>query len=207
MGEPIYPYVKSAALFHCPDDPTTMAVNTDGYGETDFPISYGINVNVTIGVTVSLLTSPPNTVLMFETQGTQSDITTAAHEAPLVGYQNAPDDISPAGDGGDATGTTYGYLDYTPPAKYVCGQSATLGMGNPARPVAGVLGAPRHFGGANFAMCDGHVSFIVPQRVSPGKTATTSQPTDQDSPSAGYAASTNYMGYAPENFKATFSIL
>src|ERR1035438_874178 len=55
----IYPYVTSAAVFHCPDDPTKSP--TAG----KYPVSYAINKN-TIAHGDSEFTEPDKTVLFVE---------------------------------------------------------------------------------------------------------------------------------------------
>jgi prepilin-type processing-associated H-X9-DG protein len=150
---------------------------------------------------LSLLLSPPNTVLLLETQGTQTDVTNSAHE-PAVGGCCSGLHLSDAANGGDVSN---GWIDWVSGTKYACGSSSTAGVGNPPRTVvqAAYITTPLHSPGTNFALCDGHVAFIPGSRVSPGYDAGTPNP--QDQLSTGYAASTAYMGASPEKFVATFS--
>ena len=63
-----YPYIKSTAVFKCPDDPTAQTTNANGFGETDYPISYAFNPNVSHDG-LPKLTAPASTVLPTEVQG------------------------------------------------------------------------------------------------------------------------------------------
>jgi prepilin-type N-terminal cleavage/methylation domain-containing protein len=77
-GQPIFPYISSANVFKCPDDPTQMNQTGGGY-----PISYAINFNLTntkngvpaYSLNVATLTSPASTVEMLEIQGWNSWLT------------------------------------------------------------------------------------------------------------------------------------
>ena len=113
---------------------------------------------------------------------------------------------SPSGNGGDSA-TLVGYLDWTKNAKYVCGASATVGMGNPPRADTGggtspyVL-APVHTGAANFAFTDGHVKYTRGIQISAGRSATVSTD-NQDTAFVGEAAGTSNLN--ANNFVGTFS--
>ena len=200
-GSRIYTYVKSTGVYKCPDDPTATATNLEGANETDVPVSYGMNSNLG-GQTLAQLNASASTVLLFETQGAQADITNPANDlGPKSGVY-----ASPSGNGGDSA-TLVGYLDWSKNAKYVCGVSSTLGMGNPPRAdTAGTAGPylanPVHTGAANFAFADGHVKYVHGSAISAGRSAGVTTD-NQDTAFVGEAAGTS--GLSANNFVGTFS--
>ncbi len=207
-GSEVYAYVSSTAVYKCPDDPTALAKNLNGLGETDYPVSYGMNTNLDGGQPGGLLagqSTPAATVLLVEVQGAQADLLSVADDSTTAGS------ASPGVDGGD---TSNGYIDYNCAGTYATGPSADVGLGNPPRtgPTYQRLGPARHTDGSNFALADGHVKFLRPSAVSPGY-ANTSPQNDQDQGvnqfglPAGIAAGTGFMGQSPKNFTATFSAL
>ncbi len=207
-GSEVYPYIKSTAVYKCPDDPTPLAKNLNGLGETDYPVSYGMNTNLDGGQPGGSLAgqnTPSSTVLLVEVQGAQADLLDIADDSTTAGS------ASPGVDGGD---TSNGYIDYNCSGVYATGPSASVGMGSPPRtgPTYERLGPARHTDGSNFALADGHVKFLRPAQVSPGY-ANTSAQNDQDQgvnqfgDPDGIAAGTGFMGQAPKNFVATFSAL
>ncbi len=165
------------------------------------PVSYGLNSNLGTA-TLAQLAAPASTVLLFETQGAQADITNPLNDVGSAYTSYA----SPSGNGGDSA-TAVGYLDWSNNAKYVCGATATLGMGNPPRVNTGgpnppyVL-APVHTGAANFAFTDGHVKYTRGIQVSAGRSATVSTD-NQDTAFVGEAAGTSNL--SANNFVGTFS--
>ncbi len=200
-GAEVYTYVKSTGVYKCPDDPTPNATNLEGHNETDVPVSYGINSNLGTA-TLAQLNAPASTVLLFETQGAQADITNPLNDVGAVNSSYA----SPSGNGGDSA-TLVGYLDWSKNAKYVCGVSSTVGMGNPSRAntaaIAGpYLATPAHTGAANFAFGDGHVKYLHGNTISAGRSATAATD-NQDTAFVGEAAGTS--GLSASSFAGTFS--
>jgi prepilin-type N-terminal cleavage/methylation domain-containing protein/prepilin-type processing-associated H-X9-DG protein len=197
-GSEAYTYVKSTAVFKCPDDPTAPANNLNGKGEIDYPVSYAMNTNLDgqqPGGVLAGQSSPASTVLLVEVQGAQADLLNVSDDTTTTNY------ASPGADGGD---TSNGYIDFADPnGHYAVGPSATVGMGNPPRTGGNYqrLGPARHTDGANFAMADGHVKYLRPASVSPGFAAQAAT-NGQDVPSTGYAA-----GTGASTFAATFSPL
>ena len=200
-GSEVYSYVKSAGVYKCPDDPTAAATNLEGFNEADVPVSYGINSNLG-SATLAQLNASASTVLLFETQGAQADITNPSHDVGSA----YPSYASPSGNGGDSA-TQVGYLDWSNNAKYVCGASSTQGMGNPPRADTGgthgpYILAPVHTGGANFAFTDGHAKYLRGIQISAGRSATTTTD-NQDTAFVGEAAGTSNL--STNSFVGTFS--
>ena len=156
----VYPYVKNAQVYKCPDDPTQPDTTVT---PTNVPCSYGINMYFA-NATLATLQGPAKTVMLFEVVGNVANVTD-----PL-------DWRSTAANGGDNVGP--GWIDW-------CGSVAGLGkydtgvMGNPPR--FGPVGTwvkdaknGRHSNGANFALADGHSKYFLPSRVSNGYPNTSS---------------------------------
>ena len=202
-----YPYVKSAGVYHCPDDSTPTTTNAVGAGETDYPVSYYINGNTASSPSLGQFNAPASTVLLAETQGAQVDVTNPAHDqsGTYNGYNSPSSNAS-------------GGIDWTHGAYYVNGSDSTNGPGQPPVQNGSAHGynlqqlAP-HTGSCNWLFSDGHVKWLAPARVCPGNNATGSGAVDEVwSVSGGRnvysnAASTAWMGSAPENYVGTFSVL
>lgn len=203
----IYPYVKSTAVFKCPDDNTTATAPS-------VPVSYAFNLNLRGGSVsgaplsahggrLSLLTSPSLTVSLCEIKGVTALITT---EGNFVATQ----DYSATTNGNDLT---FGYvLNVNSP------MLETGKMGNPAVTLAEGSGTVNgdgydlanpqgwHTNGSNFIMCDGHAKWLKPAAVSPGSVPNQpncAQNTAGCEPSVNNAASTDVLGQY--GFAATFS--
>ncbi|MGI4789323.1 MAG: DUF1559 domain-containing protein [Janthinobacterium lividum] len=195
-GSRIDSYVKSTGVYKCPDDPTATATNLEGKNEPDVPVSYGLNSDLG-GVALGQMNASSSTVLLFETQGAQADITNPVNDSGAAYGVYA----SPSGSGGDSA-TLAGYLDWSKNAKYVCGISSTVGMGNPSRGAVGYLANPVHTGAANFAFADGHVKYLLGTKISAGSNAATTTD-NQDTTKVGEAAGTS--GLSINSFAGTFS--
>jgi prepilin-type N-terminal cleavage/methylation domain-containing protein len=164
---PMYPYVKSTAIFKCPDDPTVDA----GGGTT--ATSYSFNYNLSpphIGlanagqpISIATLNAPASTVFVFESQGNQTQVTD-----PLEKY-------SSEGNGGGNCGLLYGggswatglFPGFSPGNVCAGAHIVIIGSNNGAV----------HTQGANYIACDGHAKYVTPNRISPG----------YDAPKAGQA--------------------
>ena len=213
----IYPYTKSAGVYKCPDDSTQAAKNLDGTGETDVPVSYALNVDISNprggsipGGTLAGLVAPASTVMFTEVQGSQVDVTNPANDDPNLpgggdAGQGAAPHASPVGNGGDCCD---GWLYWVSGAKYATGNPGgnPPTMGNPARANQGAYVQNGqysvHTSGGNFALADGHVKYLRPTQVSPGNNAGNSTQA-QDANGNQNACGTGNMGSGP--FAATFS--
>jgi len=160
----VYPFVKSAGVYSCPDDPNT-ALSTG----RKFVISYSYNSNIPNAntsssgndnsngthVALSAFNSPAKTILLVEATFSdrgQTDIT------------NTTENGSAIADG--LSGNSYG-VD----AQYLTGlMDGYAGNGNiPFYYRNGAEGI--HTGGANYLATDGHVKWLRPSAVSCGVNA------------------------------------
>lgn len=184
----IYPYVKSAGVYKCPDDSTAPRKNGN---VISYPVSYAGNLNILrpdgsgapddpqAGLSLASLTSPVKTVLLCEVQGIYAPVTD-----PLE--RNGANGMASSVTRGSEGGSVYPYANSTIGE----GQLATgcLG-GEDCRPVgsgpgntgfAAKLG--RHTNGSNYAMADGHVKWLRGSQVSSGPTAPTEDCNPDGSP-------------------------
>ena len=191
----VYPYVKSTAVYKCPDDPTSQTTNLQGRNETDYPVSYALNVNLGWSPANASLVAPTQTVMLVEVTGSQAGITDPLNEPPTtnwrVGTQIYESGSTNGGDGGA------GYLDWSQ-AKYASGVDTVHGFGNPSR-VTGLQTTPYHTGGSNVGFCDGHVKWTRAEKISAGFNANPGQ-TGQSGANAAPTSDT-------ADFVGTFSII
>lgn len=190
----IYPYVKSANVFVCPDD-GGKAIPVVSYGYNNDNVADGSSVTPcpAIGLILSKYISPAKTVLLFEC--TNSGSTTPnvyLISQPLLGTGSTDDHISgtlPMTDGNSPAGHGIGNGEYELNG-YNAGYNSAIGgwlqyatgfMVNSATSTteafgtggtgSGFTGATgRHDGGSNFLMDDGHAKWFMPGAVSAGST-------------------------------------
>jgi prepilin-type N-terminal cleavage/methylation domain-containing protein/prepilin-type processing-associated H-X9-DG protein len=177
----IYPYVKSVAVFQCPDDSTPRNDGT--------PVNYGINANLTTsqpactwpsscsngcdlsgqGYSIAQYNAPASTVMLFE-------VTNSAWYT--INAATLPDGQDSCGGSasGNGTGTVGGWaLSATQIPAYATGVfNGNTGLGQLSPASWGNLPLGRHQGGANYVMADGHAKFLRASQVSPGASAATS---------------------------------
>ncbi len=150
---PLYPYVKTKAIFTCPSDSTKATV------AGQVPVSYYYNGNIPvqlIGGTVqttsaklSIFTAPTQTIVLWECSGVRLDPSNPAETASPTHQGN---DIR---GGAPASGTFNNILN--------AGASMT-----------DTLGPARHFEGSNYLAADGHVKYLWGDAVSGGRGNSTS---------------------------------
>jgi prepilin-type N-terminal cleavage/methylation domain-containing protein/prepilin-type processing-associated H-X9-DG protein len=164
----LYPFIKSTDVFHCPDDSTP--IDASAPSAIRYPVSYGMNGNLSLSSSLSQVASAPKTVWLFEVSGNQTVITQSEEgKAPGLFVTR-----SAAGDG-----TSGGILASTLVAHSGPGDGrdtlyATGPMDNSASRAGGddykgMLG--RHRDGANFLALDGHGVWTTPLAVSAGRSA------------------------------------
>lgn len=149
----IYPLVKSTGEYTCPDDPTLEGLN--GANQITLPVSYGMNVEMS-GLATAKLASPTRTVMLFEVQGCDSDVT---REAP-TGEKVYGDYTSPTADGNPAGWAGEGQFA----TGVMNGAQALIGKNNGN--FTSTKG--RHTDGTNFLLADGHVKWELPLSISTG---------------------------------------
>ena len=156
----VYPYVKSAAVFACPDD--TTSGNPKATPPT-YPVSYAYNTlipnsfNLVKGH-ISALNTPVKTVMLSECVNDASAV-----NAPNEGAtsNSAPGQFSPASTGNDffaGEGDSGNSLT-------VKGATGWL-QGNLSGFIAQQSG--RHTGSANYIFADGHAKRVPNTLISPG---------------------------------------
>jgi len=145
----LYPYVKSTAVFSCPDDSHRPAV------AGSYTVSYGICLAAT-DYSLSGFNSPPMTVLLNEVTGVDADVT-----KPWDGVNG--DNKSPATDGNSAGYNGIGQFATGVPS----GSDSPIGTGNGN--FQALTG--RHTDGAVYLLADGHAKWLRPKSVSTGGTA------------------------------------
>jgi prepilin-type N-terminal cleavage/methylation domain-containing protein/prepilin-type processing-associated H-X9-DG protein len=202
------PYIKNAALAHCPSDLTQARASSR-------PISYGYNVNLVVlttqadpspGRLLSDLTRPTRSVLLFEVSGITANVT-----APMEGGIAAAVPVihfSASANGLD--NRLYAQPDWYTRTE---NQYATgyLGGRVPPDPAVTQFNSPegRHARGSNFLLCDGHVRWMRGASVSSGLNAL-HEYCSQDNLSAqegcGGAFVAAGTGNEQKGFRATFSV-
>ncbi len=179
----IYPYVKSAAVYSCPDDPTTA----NGYGT---PISYGMNyhlsvigsgatgTNIRYSTPESILNAPASTVLLGEISGVTGDVTSAERESAVIDAEDAPFN----------NGSEWWLTEWS-------NQMATGLTPYDTAAKEGGPDTPRHTLGSNWLAADFHAKWLRSAQVSGGyyESATNAQQTSMDYP-AGTSNMTNAQG-------------
>jgi prepilin-type N-terminal cleavage/methylation domain-containing protein/prepilin-type processing-associated H-X9-DG protein len=223
----LYPYVKSTAVFLCPDDSAPSL----SHGH---PTSYLYNRNCAIyhgdnptdgqqasqGQSLAQFTAPAKTVLLCEITGSgYYDVSLPRTNGGQAGEPSGPSNGdetysggSPAGCGlggqYDIVGYSTNFSGPTEPSGYVQyatgylrNSVAATGDANAQTYFTGPTG--RHTGGANYVMCDGHAKFFRPSAVSGGYPNGT--PNDCGSKGASpYTAST--VDCSDSTIAATFNI-
>jgi prepilin-type N-terminal cleavage/methylation domain-containing protein/prepilin-type processing-associated H-X9-DG protein len=187
----IYSYVKSTAVYHCADDPTPIAHNLTGLGETDYPLSFSASKSLTVDSTgtnnpekLSAFNAPALSVILFETQGIQTDMTNVAEKGSIFA----------SGKGTLNSGAV-------PPqsAIFACGIFPGQTGQSP------VPGPPVHSDGSDFAFMDGHVKWLRPNAISAGYSAPKPTTAQVDgATAAGTASMTDSRG---TQFVGTFSAM
>jgi prepilin-type N-terminal cleavage/methylation domain-containing protein/prepilin-type processing-associated H-X9-DG protein len=189
----IYPYVKSANVYVCPDDNTRQLPGDIAASGGVQPAEYGYNANLAPtqtgwwaifgnpndvlyhGLAIGQLKAPAKTVELFEVTGSKDYNLTGGEcafgDTPCClgsnpGEHGQPDDC-PSFFGGSIGGYGLGgdLQGYAPNKLYATGW--LRGVVGPNRAsFAGQFG--RHTAGSNFLLLDGHAKWFRPEAVSPG---------------------------------------
>jgi prepilin-type N-terminal cleavage/methylation domain-containing protein/prepilin-type processing-associated H-X9-DG protein len=210
----LYTYVKSKAVFVCPDDAigNVGAVwalpSGDGLKHSDV-ISYGYNYNIAQDpqasgwpgdprCALSKFVAPTQTILVFELSDALAGAQTASR---AIDVTNPSNPYTPLGNGA----FTDGVMSYA--TGDLGGEPGNAGKtdanGDDTQP------NPRHSGGANYVLADGHAKWIPPTLISVGYSTTTGGhgtfpcPNNTYCQAASPAVTGMGAGLAP--FTATFS--
>ncbi len=207
----IYPYVKSAGVFHCPDDATSTSSNN---GNTFVPVSYAANLNLTRrdisgqGQAISVLSSPSMTVILSECQGIIGNVTSPTETGSSV--------VS-AVDNGAPSGSLYPFA-----GGYSQGGNVDTGCLGGLNCAPYVLDGPyqegfesltgRHTAGSNYLLCDGHAKWLRGASVSGGYNAPAQDCNQNATPSVADCTTTPSgsgmaAGTGSGQFAATFSTM
>lgn len=193
-GGVLYSYVKSAGVFHCPDDPTALPNVSYLMNQNLISNNNGVpNSNTGGSSAYSKLTSPAVTVMLCEAGSFPADVT----DTGQAGLTN-PDEGSPTGTGFDCCD------GWTRPANgpyhYNTGPMTAL-----LHTSGNVFPPPIHGQntGSNFLLCDGHVKFLHGVNVCAGYEATNA--TDLFQADQGGSSACGTAALAAGNYVATFS--
>ena len=168
-GGRIYPYIKSQAIYTCPDDSTASIGSAHA-------VSFGMNQDLVTGsnfspaITLAALNAPSSTVMLFEVSATPVDVTNALESTIDLHLGGPPSGfISACSDGYKQIHSRWGgpVATSTPP-------DVLLATGTPLGGRIGYGGVARHTEGADWLATDGHVKWLRPAQVSTGPTASTS---------------------------------
>ena len=162
----IYPYLKSTAVFACPDDSSTPTNGTGWYtisyaGNMSLFSRFGdINKSVgnATGANLSQFTSPGMTVGFLEVTCAQAQVTTNTDAYSPVAY-------------GDPGQTPYGWADGPSSSGPFYAQgfdSNSIGLGGRTWTTSYCLQKSYHDPGTNYLAMDGHAKYLLPVKVSSG---------------------------------------
>ena len=150
----IYPFVKSTALYKCPDDSTAPS-------GLNVPVSYAFTDNAA-GINLARINSPAKLIYLTEVQGNTAIVTdpmeagSTFRSCSTDGAQLLYSDSANPGQGNFTTNAP------SNPQKFTTGGTQTgsgLNTGAQFQP------GPRHTNGANYEFSDGHVKWLHSSQV------------------------------------------
>ena len=146
-GFEIYPYIKSAKVFECPDDVYTSP-----------KVSYGMNIGL-YNISQSLIGSSANTLALFESRDSNCDVTGTSTASGVT--QDLTNNGGCSVSGADSTdsnnvGTTGAN-----------GQAAIVGVNGTAFDPSNARHDPTNLTRENYLACDGHVKNLAITQISP----------------------------------------
>lgn len=147
----LYPYVKSAYVFTCPDDQTVQA----GGGT---PVSYAINGYVW-DLQLSKIGYPALTLLLCEVEGANVNLTDPQEAG---GQLRSPATVADNSLTCPMSGSCNVAYNITPEIHMVFGQTHDVAASKYSSD-GGIAGV--HSGNANYLLCDGHVKWLTAGQV------------------------------------------
>ena len=155
----IYSYVKSPGVYHCADDPTEQKTNGT---YTLYPLSYAFNYLLGITPTTKF-TNTAETILLDETQGQVVNVTDPQEVGTLALHSGSDFSDNPvfetmAGTQQCCTGIGPTSANANNGLEYAMG---ALGDRGHTAPHSDTVPGPRHSGGANWLMTDGHAKWCI----------------------------------------------
>jgi prepilin-type N-terminal cleavage/methylation domain-containing protein/prepilin-type processing-associated H-X9-DG protein len=216
----LYPYVKSTAVFRCPDDSTPIA---QGVAAS----SYALNNNFAYGTTyasctgphgaytLAQLNAPASTVMLFEISGSGN------YNISTEGLPNAQGGTLD-GCGGSPSGNGVGSQYFAPISGGYTATNSTLALAtgytgamhavvtafSPTNIAQLGQVAGRHTEGSNYVFADGHAKFLRAGQVSFGASAPTETSEQDYTKSYGPSAAGTEGTFDGTNHPAaTFSIM
>lgn len=172
----IYPYIKSVAVFQCPDDSGVGSrASSYGYNTNFVGGKYGsptFGVTVPSGYSLADFAAPSKVVMFFEVTNSAGYDLSNATGMPVNGF--ASDESN---DGASPTGNGIGVVAYNDPGGFGASPKLKYATGymqyssNDAANGVPSFQAPtgRHTDGSNFLMADTHAKWLRPQSVSAGQ--------------------------------------
>ena len=205
----VYAYVKSEAVYRCPDEtlataPTSYAYNSNNTAPTGATVDSYIIANYN---------APAKTVLLAEVQGNYawgysvSAPGTSSNSDSYVG--NGQNGYSPAGFGVDGwsqpTVNLNGQGTWTNP-KTLLWSTGYMRNTSTADHAVYASSIGRHQGGSNFLMADDHAKWLKPSAVSAGVTNTSSTDCGGATDPTGMGTMASGTECSDSTIAATFSL-
>ncbi len=155
----IYPYVKSAGVYHCPDDPNTQSVVA---GVTLYPVSYALNLGVVDNnskpVLLNDFANVTDIILLDEVQGSSGvNLTSPVEAGGIKSPVDFSDNLTFADSNGNQACCDHNVYKYTigrmGDRNHSPGSLDSLNNG---------VETPggRHSDGVNWLMVDGHAKWL-----------------------------------------------
>jgi prepilin-type N-terminal cleavage/methylation domain-containing protein/prepilin-type processing-associated H-X9-DG protein len=187
--QPVYPYVKSVAVYRCPDDPTVYNPGSGIWNDVSYDINDSLvgDGNNGTGASLGQMNAPASTVMLCEAFGATMDIANASGTQTDYSPSATMDSSDWGGHPGGGNGS------------YATGEAPNQTASELSYALTGI-----HTNGANYLACDGHVKWLSASRISPGKDAAAAANAEADNKASG-TGYLNVDGGAQGSANLTFS--